>query len=248
MLTSDVCTPRGTLAHPSGRASGKVAAWEERARGGQDAQRPVTRGNVSPPGWSEPVAWLHAVLRPGVERLLGAGGGGGAGGSHSAVDTGRKLNFSGVTSAAPPPDPSAGLRQCPCPTRRPRRAPGAAGCARPHQCARAGHGAAAPTAAPRPPLGRARPDHVHSAVPREGPAEPGGGARPPEGPPEAPRACPAGPKPALFRAETLRQSCLTPAVGSSLADVPDPEPPRAPHDFVCFQEPVRYQNDHMFQG
>lgn len=101
MLTSDVCTPRGTLAHPSGRASGKVAAWEERAHGGQDAQRPVTRGNVSPPGWSEPVAWLHAVLRPGVERLLGAGRG--AGGSHSAVDTGRKLNFSGVTSAAPPP-------------------------------------------------------------------------------------------------------------------------------------------------
>lgn len=113
MLTSDVCTPRGTLAHPSGRASGKVAAWEERARGGQDAQRPVTRGNVSPPGWSEPVAWLHAVLRPGVERLLGAGGG--AGGSHSAVDTGRKLNFSGVTSAAPPPTPPPASDSAPAP-------------------------------------------------------------------------------------------------------------------------------------
>lgn len=62
----------------------------------------MTRRNASRPGWSESVAWLHALLRPGAERLLGTGGN-----SHSAVDTGRKRNFSGVTSTAPPIPPPA---------------------------------------------------------------------------------------------------------------------------------------------
>lgn len=159
------------------------------------------------------------------------------------LGTGRKLNFSGVTSAAPQslhqpltvaPGPAQGG---------PPRARGGCGvhtagvhaCAGPQCCCSNAHTSPAGrscSAGPRAP-----------AVPREDQQSLGEGCGHQRGH-RKPRGLAAWGRNPL--SSEMKRSELPKPRLSSPPDTPNPEAPDAPHKFVCFREPVRCQDDQTF--